>query len=116
MKWFISTVLIAGLSYLLGMQNALPWYSFVFGAFIIAVIISLKKGAAFFSGFIGVGVLWFVLCFKIDSANQHILSTKVANILPLSGSHTMLIILTAFIGGLLGGMSALTGSLLRNRK
>jgi hypothetical protein len=115
MKWFISTVLIAGLSYALGWVDALPWYSFVFGAFVIAFIFSLKKGAAFFSGFMGVGVLWFVLCFKIDSANQHILSTKVANILPLSGSHTMLIILSAFIGGLLGGMSALCGSLLRKK-
>jgi hypothetical protein len=114
MKWLISTVLIAVLSYVSGLLNALPWYSFVFCAFIIAFIVSLKSGAAFLSGFVGVFVLWFILCFKIDSANQHLLATKVANILPLNGSPVMLIILSAFIGGLLGGMSALSGSLAAN--
>jgi len=39
----------------------------------------------------------------------------VATILPLGGSSFVLILLTAFIGGLVAGLSALTGSYLRKR-
>jgi hypothetical protein len=46
-------------------------------------------------------------------ANNHLLSTKVAQILPLQGSYVLLIIITALIGFLLGGMSSLTASYLR---
>ena len=111
MKWIISTILIAVLSYFFGLLDMLPWYSFVMCAFIVVLIISLKPGAAFLSGFVGLFVLWFILCFIKDNANQHILSVKVANILPLNGSSILLIIVSAFISGLLGGMGALSGSL-----
>jgi len=49
----------------------------------------------------------------MDLANNHLLSTKVANILPLNGSYVLLIVITAFVGFLLGGMSSLTASYLR---
>ncbi len=40
-------------------------------------------------------------------ANNHLLSQKVAVILPLGGSAILLIILTAFIGGLVSGFAGL---------
>jgi hypothetical protein len=46
-------------------------------------------------------------------ANNHLLSTKVANILPLHGSYVLLILITGIVGFLLGGMSSLTASYLR---
>jgi hypothetical protein len=56
------------------------------------------------------------LAFGIDMANNHILSTKVAKILPMGGSYIVLIFATASIGALLGGLASLTGSFVRARK
>ena len=49
----------------------------------------------------------------IDNANNHILSTRVAEIFSLPNS-AILILITAIVGGLIGGFGALTGSQLRN--
>jgi hypothetical protein len=49
-----------------------------------------------------------------DVANAHLLSSKVAQILPLGGSYVVLILVTALVGGLLGGFAALTGAYLRS--
>ena len=65
------------------------------------------------SGFLGLFLLWIVLAFIKDAANEHILSTKVALILPLGGSYMMLILVTGLIGGLISGFAALTGSFVK---
>jgi hypothetical protein len=44
------------------------------------------------------------------------LSTKVANILPLGGSYIALIVVTATVGALLGGLASLTGSFVRKEQ
>jgi len=54
-----------------------------------------------------------VLALVIDTQNNHILSVKVANILPLKGSYIALIIITSIVGFLLGGLSSLTGYFVR---
>jgi len=116
MKFTISILLAALLTYAIGIYGNLPWWSFVITNLLIAVAIPQKPFLAFASGAIGVGMLWAGLAMGIDLANNHILSTKVANILPLKGSYNGLIILTAFLGALLGGLASLTGSFVRARK
>jgi hypothetical protein len=46
--------------------------------------------------------------------NQGLLSAKVAALLPLGGSSFLLIIVTAFIGALVAGLAAMSGSFLRS--
>jgi hypothetical protein len=116
MKFIISILLAALLTYAIGIYGNLPWWSFVITNLLIAVAIPQKPFLAFASGAIGVGMLWAGLAMGIDLANNHILSTKVANILPLKGSYNGLIILTAFLGAILGGLASLTGSFVRARK
>ncbi len=116
MKFTISILLAALLTYAIGIYGNLPWWSFVITNLLIAVAIPQKPFLAFASGAIGVGMLWAGLAMGIDLANNHILSTKVANLLPLKGSYNGLIILTAFLGALLGGLASLTGSFVRARK
>ena len=116
MKFLVATALTALLSFAIGLFTVLPWYSFVFCAIIVAVAVHQKPIKAFGAGSIAVFVLWIVQVTLIDAANEHLLSKKVAAILPLGGSHVALIILTGFIGGLLAGMGALTGSFLRKVK
>jgi hypothetical protein len=114
MKFIIALVLTALSGYLLPIF--LPWWSFAITSFFIAVFIHQRPWKAFLAGFIALLLLWGIYASIIDNANQHILSTKVAQILPFKGSYMALIITTAIIGGLLSGMAALSGSYLYQGK
>lgn len=116
MKFLSAIILTALLSYAVGLFTLLPWYSFVFCALAVAVAIHQKPFKAFATGFIALFVLWCILAVMKDIANEHILSTKVAQILPLKSNYTLLIIITGLIGGLVAGFGALTGSYLRKAK
>src|SRR5207253_10813250 len=110
MKFIVALVLTALLGYLLPIF--LPWWSFAITSFLIAVFIHQRPWSSFLAGFTALLLLWGIYATIIDNTNRHILSTKVAQILPFNGSYTVLIITTAIIGGLLSGMAALTGSYL----
>lgn len=116
MKFISALIITALLCFAIGLFTVLPWYSFVFCALIVAVTIHQKPIKAFLAAFLAIFILWCTLAFIADHANEHILSKKVAEILPLAGNYNLLIILTGFIGGLLAGFSALTGSFLRKIK
>ena len=116
MKCIISILLSALLAYAIGIYGNLPWWSFVVTNFIIAFAIPIKPAHSFTAGALGVGSLWAGLAFGIDMSNNHILSTKVAKILPMGGSYILLIFMTFAIGALLGGLASLTGSFLRSSK
>ena len=90
-----------------------PWWSFAVTSFVVAVAIHQKGGKAFLAGFLGLFLLWGVYALLLDNANDHILSVKVASLLPLGGSTAALIFMSAFIGGVVSGLAALTGGLAR---
>ncbi len=112
-KFIVSILISALMAYAIGIYGNLPWWSFVVTNFIIAIVVNQKPGKSFLSGALGIGVLWLVLALVIDTQNNHILSVKVANILPLKGSYIALIIITSIVGFLLGGLSSLTGYFVR---
>jgi hypothetical protein len=113
MKFILSILLVGLNTYAIGIYGDLPWWSFIVTNLIIAIALPIKPLHSFLAGALGVGALWAGLAFGIDMANNHILSTKVAQILPLGGSYIALIIVTAFLGALLGGLASLTGSFVR---
>jgi hypothetical protein len=113
MKFILSIVLVGLVTYAVGIYGSLPWWSFVVTNIIIAIALPIKPLQSFIAGALGVGALWAGLAFGIDLANNHILSTKVAQILPLGGSYIALIAVTAIVGALLGGLASLTGSFVR---
>ena len=113
MKFILSILLVGLVTYAIGIYGTLPWWSFVVTNLIISIALPIKPVQSFIAGALGVGALWAGLAFGIDMANNHILSTKVAQILPLGGSYIALIIVTAFVGALLGGLASLTGSFVR---
>lgn len=113
MKFILSILLVALVAYAVGIYGNLPWWSFVVTNLLIAIALPIKPAQAFLAGALGVGALWAGLAFGIDIANNHILSTKVAQILPLGGSYIALILVTAIVGALLGGVASLTGSFVR---
>lgn len=113
MKFLVTTLLTALLSFLCGLY--LPWWGFALAACLIGALIPQKPYLSFLSGFLGLFLLWGILAFIIDAANNSVLSVKIAQILPLGGSSILLILVTALVGALVGGGAALTGSLLTGK-
>lgn len=116
MKILTAIVLTAFLAYVVGVYSTLPWWSFAITSLIIAVAVHQRPWKAFVAGFLGLFLLWAGMSLLKDAANDHVLSTKVASILPLGGSYLVLILVTGFVGGLVSGLAALTGSFLRRSR
>jgi cell division protein FtsX len=110
MKMILSVILIASAAFILG--EYLPWWSVAVAAFAVSLIISQSPGAAFISGFLGIALLWIAYSSWINHLNESLLSERIASVLPLQGSSILLILLTGLIGGLAGGLSALSASYL----
>ena len=111
MKFFVSILLIALLTFALGLY--LPWWTLAVVAFVVAALIHQHAGKSFLSGFIALFLLWGVLAFSIDQKNQQVLSKKIASLLSLGDSSFVLVLVTALIGALVAGFAAMSGSLLR---
>ena len=109
MKFIIVVLLTALLGYAAPLYFA--WWSFAVTSFIITLLIHQKAFAAFAATFLGLFLLWAIMAMLIDSANNHLLSQKVAMLLHLGSSSVLLIFIAALIGGLVSGFAGLTGSL-----
>jgi hypothetical protein len=114
MKFIVSFILIILLSF--AGSLFLPWWIIAVAAFLVAAFIHQRPLKSFLTGFLALFILWGTQALLLDNANEHLLATKVASILPLGGSYIVLILVTAFIGGLVAGMSALTASFLRGSR
>ena len=90
-----------------------PWWFLALIAFFISVLLPTNDIGAFIGGFLAIGLLWLVLAWKIDVETDSILSQKIANLFPVGGEPTTLVIISGAIGGLVGGFSSLSGNLLR---
>lgn len=90
-----------------------PWWSIALAGFITILAIPLKPLQSFFAGFNALFVLWFLLCWWISSSNNHILAQRVSILILKVNSPFLLILFTAFIGGLVAGLGALTAGFLR---
>ncbi len=111
MKFLLAATLTALLGFIAGLY--LPWWSIAIVAFLVALLVQPRLLAGFLAGFTGIFILWAVLAFWIDAANESILSHKIAFIFPLGGSTILLILVTAITGGLVGGFAAMAGSAIR---
>lgn len=114
MKFIVAVLLTALLGYAAPLY--MPWWSFAITSCIAATAVHQKPVKAFAAGFLALFLLWGIMAMSIDSSNDHLLSQKVAQILPFGGSSFMIILITAFIGALISGLAALTGSFARGRK
>ncbi|MDP4262107.1 MAG: hypothetical protein Q8941_06205 [Bacteroidota bacterium] len=114
MKFFTAIILTGLLAFVGGLWAG--WWIVAIAAFLIAILVHQKAGKAFLSGFTGVFLLWAGLAWWIDIKNNSILSRKIAELLPLGGHPSLLIIVTGIVGGLVAGFGAMSGSYLRSSK
>jgi hypothetical protein len=113
-KFLVAILLTAALAFVSGLY--LNWWGIAIAAFLVALMVHQRAGKAFLAGFTGVFLLHGGLALWIDSVNDSLLSVKISELLPLGGSSILLVLVTAFIGGLLAGFAAMTASYLRTSK
>lgn len=111
MKLILSILLTGILALIAGMF--LPWWSIALVAFLVAIVMDMRPGTSFLSGFAAIFLLWGIIALWIDIRNESILSHKIAQLFPLGGSSIFMILITALVGALVGGFAALSGSSLR---
>lgn len=99
----ITLIIIAGI-----LQKVFPWGIIFFPAFMVGFIGGGSKSNGFWSGFIGIALLWGSYAFYINTHTDAVLSEKTASILYMPNAYA-LILLTACIGGIVGGLSCLSG-------
>ncbi len=107
MKFILKIIFIAALSY--AVELFLPWWSVVLSAFLIGILIPTSGFNSFLSGFLGVGLLWLIFSIAIYNRSDGILATRIAAIFQLN-QPVLLVVVSSIIGGVVGGMGALTGS------
>jgi hypothetical protein len=100
---FILILFLCALSSLTG-----PWWLFVPAAFAAALLLAGKAWHAFFSGFLAVAGWWMICCLYYSIPNENLLATRMAAAMQVP-AWTIVLIISVLIGGIAGGMSALSG-------
>ena len=89
-----------------------PWWMIAAVPFILAAAFNLTGGTSFIAGFLGIAVFWFIAVLMKDLPNDHILSRRMATLFHLA-DYGLLIFVISIVGGVVGGLSAWAGSLVR---
>jgi hypothetical protein len=89
----------------------LPWWVAALIAFLAALFIGKTSGRSFWSGFGAIVVLWVLLALLKSIPNDNILASRVIQLFPLPHNWILLLLITALIGGVVGGLAALSGML-----
>jgi len=110
MKFLMQVALTVLLSYVA--EQFLPWWTISICSAIVAGVLPLNKVTAFWGGFTSISLLWMTVATVIDVRTHSILSTKIAPLLGCPGT-TLLILLTGLVGGMVGGLGALSGQQVR---
>lgn len=109
--FFLKLILIALLAW--AAQYITVWFAGPLTALLVNLLWRGTSVQGFFTGFFGLGLLWFALAFYTDNATDGILTVKMAAILPLKGSRIGLILMASLIGALAGGLCGWTGAAAR---
>lgn len=88
------------------------WWVGAIIAFIAAWFAGKRSGQTFWSGFLAVAAAWLILALFKSVPNDHILASRVAKMIGLP-HWTLVLLITLIIGGLAGGMAALSGLLVK---
>src|SRR5687768_13983253 len=110
MKFLLQVLIILILGYILELM--LPWWSIAIAAFIAGL--ALNTRANFAAGFLGIALLWTLKALLIENSAAAPLTERVAAVFSLT--KTLLFVVTAVIGGLVGGFAAMAGSALRKKR
>ena len=110
MKFIIQFIAIAITAFIF--ELFLPWWSIALAACICGYF--FKSKVNFLAGLLGIGVLWLAKAWLMDISASAPLAERVAALFSLN--KTLLLIVTALIGGLVGGFASMAGGSLKKEK
>jgi hypothetical protein len=90
----------------------LPWWAAAIIAFLAALYFGKTSVQSFWSGFVALFVAWILLALIKSLPNDNILANRVAHLFHLP-NWIFILVVTAVIGGLIGGMAAWSGMLVK---
>jgi hypothetical protein len=93
-------------------QLFVPWWAIAIVPFVISLWRPTSSPHSFWIGFLAIALLWASYGFYLHFVSGGAMSDKVAEIFSLKKGIVFLVV-TAGIGGLVGGMSGLSGYLAR---
>lgn len=111
-SFILITILSAALAFGLGLY--FPWWTIAIAGFLVGFAVRAKNGVAFFGGLFGIFILWGGLAYFISSGNNNILAHRISMLILKQDDPIKLILITAAIGGIVGALSTLSGSILRS--
>jgi hypothetical protein len=94
-------------------QLLFPWWVSAIAAFYVGLWVADSPGKSYAYGFAAMTLMWSVYAGIQSSANGGLVTTAFSNVFGGKLSGGQLIMATGFVGGLVGGFSAMTGTLLR---
>ncbi len=106
-RFILALVALLFMSHFIQLQ--FPWWSFALPAALTGAWSGFSPAKNFLLGFIALVILWCAYAYLIDFLNEQILSTRIAALIQVNSN--LLPLITGVLGGLLGGLSALTGGL-----
>lgn len=101
-------LIICGLASLA--QSYLPWWSCAVVAFFVELALGKGQRYGFFTGFYGVAIAWMAMAFYIDRTTDSVLTYRILELFSLPRVAMVLVIVTGFVGGIVGGMASLAGN------
>ncbi|MEO7174251.1 MAG: hypothetical protein ABIV51_00485 [Saprospiraceae bacterium] len=109
--FWISVILIALLAGLVSPFG--PWWIFSLLC-IVGGFIAWPKGIKrFWLGFLAIFILWFLVALVLDIGNKSNLSSKIGQLFGGLPSIALLLV-SALIGGIVGGLSTMFGSYIKD--
>jgi hypothetical protein len=109
MRPTLALVLTIALAYAAGLW--MPWWSAALAACLVMATLRMKPLPSFLLGFLAVFLFWGVWILTRSIANDHILAHRMSAMVVGSDNPWLLMALSAAIGGLMGGLGGLCGSL-----
>ncbi len=105
----MKTILLSGAVAILtfAIQSFFPWWSVAIIPFAAGLLFAKKGGQAFAIGCIGVFLVWLIHTLLIQYGSTGLMGDKIATLFGLPAP--ALIVVTATLGGIIGGISGLTG-------
>ena len=110
MKLLIEILVVAIATIIL--QTFLPWYGAAGAAFVVGAAFNNKAALSFVAAFTAVFLVWLGYAFWLDTQNASVLSSKIAELFSVN-KPLLLLLITAVLGGITGGLGGWAGSELR---
>lgn len=111
MRTILNIIIIAVLSYVAHLYIPIWWF-FALISFSVCFAFSKAAWNAFYTSFLAVFGLWFALVVVGSAFNDFLLVSKMTDLIGLPHS-SVLMLLSAFIGGLVSGLAGLSGYFLK---